>query len=344
LFQDASRNPENADPGESPNEARNTMTSGSTWVLTEGKAGMVVQATGLAEAVGLPITQKTVLAPPPWRWIPPLFWPGSVSGAGPDSDPLDPPYPDLLVSCGRQSVGPARWVRARSKGGTFAVHIQNPRVGFASFDLIVAPMHDQLRGSNVMRVSGSLSQLTEAKVAEAAQRLAPELEHLPRPLVAVLIGGSNKVFRLTDEATIRLSNELVRLSRKFGVGLAVTTSRRTGPAAEALLRERLKDVPAEIWDGTGANPYFGYLGLADYILVTCDSVNMVSEACSTGKPVYIIALPGRQNSKFSVFLQSLIDAGKARAFSGELGTWQYEPLEETERVAREVRRRLGMVD
>ncbi len=108
------------------------------------------------------------------------------------------------------------------------------------------------------------------------------------------------------------------------------------------MRERLRGVSAEIWDGSGENPYIGYLALADAIVVTCDSVNMISEACATGKPVYIAELAGAGSSKFLNFQSMLSEAGMARPFTGRLENWQYEPLNETERVAAEVRRRMGL--
>ncbi|MDH3703674.1 MAG: mitochondrial fission ELM1 family protein, partial [Alphaproteobacteria bacterium] len=133
-----------------------------------------------------------------------------------------------------------------------------------------------------------------------------------------------------------------RLSTQFGAGLMVTPSRRTGKAAERQLRERLADASAVMWDGTGDNPYLGYLGLADAIVVTCDSVNMVSEACATGKPVYIVDLEGKKHSKFRDFREMLATMGIVRPFEGVLDRWTYAPLDETARVAKEIRLQMGL--
>jgi mitochondrial fission protein ELM1 len=131
------------------------------------------------------------------------------------------------------------------------------------------------------------------------------------------------------------------LCQRSGAGLAITVSRRTSPAATVALRERLRALPAVLWDGSGANPYFGYLGLADALVVTCDSVSMTSEAASTGKPVYVFDLPGRSR-KFEAFHESLRARGVTRRFAGTLETWSYDPPRDTERVAAEVRRRLQL--
>lgn len=314
---------------------------GTAWVITDGKAGMVNQALGLAEAVGLRIVEKTMRPGVPWRWLPPAFWPPGVSGTGLAGDPLAPPFPALVISCGRQAIGPALWVKKQSAGATFAVHVQHPRVNPNRFDLVVVPRHDRLSGPNVIAIRGSLHRVTRAKLDAAAARLAPGVAHLPRPFVAVLIGGSNSVYRLTDRVVARLADDLSALCGAHGAGLLVTPSRRTGDRAERLLRDRLEERPAVIWDGRGENPYLGYLGLADAIVVTCDSVNMVSEACSTGKPVYVVDLEGKARSKFSDFHDSLVGLGITRPFRGGLDFWTYTPLDETARAAAEVRRRMG---
>jgi mitochondrial fission protein ELM1 len=106
------------------------------------------------------------------------------------------------------------------------------------------------------------------------------------------------------------------------------------------LRDKLADVPAVIWDGSGENPYFAYLGLADHIVVTADSVSMVSEACSTGKPVYVVELEGG-SQKFRRFHEGLRSDGITREFTGVLANWRYAPLDDTQRAAAEVRRRLA---
>ena len=116
------------------------------------------------------------------------------------------------------------------------------------------------------------------------------------------------------------------------------------PKAHALvaeLRARLAGTAANIWDGTGANPYFGYLALADAIVVTGDSVSMVSEAASTGKPVYVFDLPGG-SAKFRAFHDGLRSDGITRPFAGKLERWTYRSLDDTAVVAAEVRRRLEL--
>lgn len=323
------------------------MTQRTIWTLTDDKIGMINQALGLAEAVARidgdwRIVEKKIAPAAPWKWLPPLLWPAGVDGVGPDGDALDPPWPDLVVSCGRTAVGPALAVKRESDRNTFIVNAQHPRISSERFDLFVAQSHDVLSGSNVMVIRGSLNRITAEKLAVAAEHFRPMLADLPRPLVAVLIGGDNKVYRLTPAVTRRLADDLARLAEAGGYGLAITPSRRTGADNETILRERLAGSAAVVWDGVGENPYLGFLGLADAIVVTCDSVNMVSEACSTGNPVHVVDLEGGGDSKFERFHRELRDAGVTKPFAGTIESWSYPAMDETERVAAEVRRRMGL--
>ncbi|MEE3626771.1 mitochondrial fission ELM1 family protein [Nitrospirillum sp. BR 11752] len=314
------------------------------WVLSDGKAGMENQCLGLAEAVGATPVVKRIHLKTPWRQLSPYLPLSLDSSLAPDSDPLAPPWPDLLITSGRQAVGAALAIRRRSGGHTFCVHIQNPGVPFGLLDLVVMPAHDRKDGPNVVESLGALHRVTTARLATEAARFAPQLDHLPRPRVAVLVGGSNGVYQLTPAVTAQLADRLADLARR-GMGLMVTPSRRTGAENEAVLRHRLAgpDLPpnaAVVWDGTGPNPYFGYLGLADAVLCTGDSVSMVSEAASTGKPTYVIGLEGT-SAKFDRFHALMVERGVTRPFTGVVEDWTPAPLDDTPRVAAEVVRRMA---
>jgi uncharacterized protein len=309
------------------------------WVLHDGKIGMANQVTGLAEALGWPITQKHLAIRPPWRYLPPGLWLAPALAIDPAGARLQPPWPDIVIGCGRNSVAPARMIKRASGGRAFWVQVQDPRFARSEIDLIVAPRHDPAPGENVFRTLGAVHRVTPEKLAADAARWAPTFAALPRPLVAVLIGGDNSVYRLTEERFGALCDRLVALA-KSGVGLAITPSRRTGDTQRAMLQKRLAGLPAFIWDGSGDNPYFAMLGAADAIIATADSVSMISEAASTGKPVHIIELEGG-SAKFARFHQAMREAGVTRPFNGTLETWHYAPLDDTARAAAEVRRRLG---
>src|SRR5262249_51919797 len=146
-------------------------------------------------------------------------------------------------------------------------------------------------------------------------------------------------YRLGLDRLAALADQLASLARRHGAGLLVTPSRRTGAAGERILRERLAEVPAYIWDGSGENPYFAMLALADAVIVTEDSVSMVTEAASTGKPVHVVPLEGGSR-KFLQFHRLMREAGVTRPFAGTLESWRYEPPNDTARAAAEIHRRL----
>lgn len=316
----------------------------SCWVVSDGKAGMEIQCLGLAEALDLQPVVKRISTRAPWRWLPPLFWRDPLRAIdGALGDRLDPPWPDLLIATGRQAVAPALAIRRASRRSIrpcFVVQIQNPTVDPSRFDLVIAPEHDRLTGENVLVTRGALNRITPARLQQAAADFSPRLAALPRPHVAALIGGANKVYRLPEGRARELGEQLGAAAGALGGSLLITASRRTPAAAFAALRAGLGDVPAFVWDGEGENPYFAFLGLADALVVTVDSVNMVSEAATTGKPVHLAQLPGG-SAKFRRFHRSMMQAGHARPFTGRIEQWDSPRLDETARVAQAIRQRLG---
>ncbi len=315
----------------------------TSWVVTDGKAGMENQCLGLAEALGLTPVVKRIALNCPWKQLSPFLRLGLSCAVSAKGDPAAPPWPDVLIATGRASVPVSLYARRDSrKGGqkgTFTVQIQNPVIDPSRFDLVVVPRHDQLWGPNVMTTRGSLHRVTPEILDSEAKMFLPEVARLPKPRVAVLIGGTNSVYSFTPREAAALGAQLAKVA-EGGAGLMITPSRRTGDENMAILKDALKGRPVYVWDGKGPNPYYGMLGLADFILVTCDSVNMVSEACTTGKPVMVIDLPGGSD-KFRRFHQAMRDDGMIRPFKGELETWNYAPLDDMRLVANRIREMMG---
>jgi uncharacterized protein len=307
----------------------------SCWVLSEGYAGLQAQALGLAEAAGL-TPELRVLAPhAPWRWIAASLWPVPLRPVG---EALRGPLPELAITCG--GVGAAVGAALRRRGA-WVVQVQHPRMDPRKFDLVVVNRHDRLTGPNVFVTRTALHRATPARLQEAAERWRPVFAHLARPRVAVLVGGNSGRFRLGAVEGASLGAQLAEMVRRDGVGLMVTPSRRTDPAATAALRAALAPLGADVWDGTGENPYFGMLGLADATVATVDSVSMVSEAVATRAPVMLAQLPGRSRRQ-AVFMEALRREGRVRDFTGRLDMWPVEPLDDTPEAAAEMRRRLGI--
>ena len=306
---------------------------------------MEAQGIAVAEAVGLPFSLKRVRVTGAMRLLPARLQihvpPGRLLRSVSSNEPLEAPWPRLVISIGRRSVPIALAIKRLSDPPAFALHIQNPKVPPKLFDLIAAPVHDDFEAPNVIVTFGAVHSVTPARLAEAAKRFASQVDPLPHPRITVLLGGESQAFSFPPEDAAILGAKLAALAKASGGTLLVTPSRRTSPAALAALSHAIKGVPHIVWDGTGDNPYFAFLGLADAIVVTADSVNMVTEAAGTGKPVYVQALPGRSR-RLSRFHRLMQERGATRPFAGKLETWSYAPINDTEIVASAIRRALGL--
>ena len=305
------------------------------WVLHDGKPGMRSQALGLAEATGCPFVEKPLRVHPPWSTLPPQLWLLPRYAISDGKSLLGPPWPDFVIACGRNAAVPALRIRRASGGHTLLAQIQDPRVRRSEFDLIVAPEHDRLRGPRVIVTRGAVHRVTAARL-DAERRRFPSLAALPRPIVVALIGGANKAYRLTLQRLAEIADALAELLSEYGGSLLLTPSRRTGERGITLLRARLGGFPGAIWDGGGDDPYFAYLALADVILVTADSVSMISEAAATGKPVYVLDLDGG-NAKFERFHAMMRAAGITRPFTGRIESWSYPIRDDTARAGATLR-------
>ena len=302
-----------------------------TVIYAADYAGLHAQAIGLAEAAGLAPELAAVRPRAPWRYMAPQFWPDPLRVAR-VSDPGD------AVVFGAGNIG-ARVGAALRRPGRPVVHVQHPRMDPARFDAIVVNRHDGLTGPNVVVTRTALHRATSARLAAARECWTPRLAHLPRPLIAVLVGGSNGRFRFDAPVAARLGAQLANAMHTDRAGLALTPSRRTAPEALAALRAAVEPLGGWVWDGTGDNPYLGLLALADAIVVTEDSVSMLSEAAATGAPVLLASLPGHSR-RIRLFSRLLIEDGRVRPFEGRLERWAVTPIDDTQMAADQVRRLL----
>lgn len=305
----------------------------SCWIITEGMAGTENQCLGIAEALGVTPVVKRVALRQPWKSLSP--WLG-FECASTFIPALEPPWPNLLIASGRKSIAASRYIRKMSGGKTLTVQIQDPRTAPSQFDLVAVPAHDPTRGENVIVTTASPNRITAARL-ERAKTEFPAFADIKTPRVAVLIGGTSKAYKMTRPITEKLAEQLRALSTQ--AGLMITASRRTGAENEKILHEALAHTDAFIWDGSGDNPYFGFLAWADIILVTADSASMLSEAATTGKPVYMIGLEGGA-PRLNALHRNLIEKKIVRPFEGVLENWSYDAITDARHVAHEIRKRL----
>ncbi|HEY1416172.1 MAG TPA: mitochondrial fission ELM1 family protein [Caulobacteraceae bacterium] len=297
----------------------------TAWAVTTGEIGMRTQARGLAEAVADDVVEMTILGAWPW----------------PRPRPT-PPWPDILVSCGRRS---ARWALAAKRAGggkSIAVHVQDPRRDADAFDLVIAMEHDDIRERpNVIKVATALHDLTPAKLEAASGAWRSRLEALGRPLVGVAIGGTlrGRTFSMADAE--RLIAGLERVTNGANAALAITPSRRTPVPVITRLQEAFGSNPRTfVWDREGDNPYRAILALSDRLVVTSDSVSMISEALAAPGSVEVLDLGFARHVDF---VQDLVDRRLVRRFEGDPSPPEASgSVNATVEVAKAVRRLLQL--
>ena len=298
-----------------------------TWIITEkGLIGTQNQALGVAEALKVIPDIKEINLRQPWKTLSPYI---GYEQSWSFSPPLTPPWPSLLITGGRKAIAACHHIKRHSPS-TFIAFLQNPKTHYNAFDLIAAPIHDNIKGPNIIQTIGAPNRITHRKLEKQD---TSQFDSLSNPKIAVLLGGKSKTHRLTDERLDTLINQLQSLKAT----LLITPSRRTEPHHIEKLQAALPN--SYIWDGTGDNPYLPILAAADHIFVTGDSVSMLSDAGTTGKPVYIIPLEGG-SPKFDRFYSAMFEKNIARLFEGKLESWNYTPLNDAQMVANEIKKRM----
>lgn len=278
---------------------------------------MRTQARGLAKAVADEVVEKAVVMRPPWRWFP-ARWPGVLRGVDMAAgDALTPPWPDVIVTCGRRSAILGLAAKKAAGGRPLLVHLQDPLTSLRDFDLVVAMEHDDIQGPKVLKVLTSLHDMTQERLDVAQANWEARLSHLPRPLIGVLLGGPTRHSAFGEAEAGELLARLNALRAKTGAGAVIVPSRRTPDEVLRVFVEADRHDPGLwAWDRTGDNPYVGVLALADRLVITGDSVSMISEALATTKPVEVFA--GELRKRHADFVQKLVDRGLARWFDGEV--------------------------
>ncbi|HEU4665734.1 MAG TPA: mitochondrial fission ELM1 family protein [Dokdonella sp.] len=310
------------------------------WAISDGAAGNARQALALARALGLAAQPIDVALREPWNTFAPRLAIGAARAIRRDDGrALQPPWPDLAIGCGRRAALVTRQLREWSGGRTYTVQILDPRIASDAFDLVIAPQHDRVAGANVISSIGALNPVDPLWLAEGRARFA-DLAALPSPRTTVLVGGSNRAQTLDDAYFDGLVARLVAWHETDRGSFLVSVSRRTPASVAARLRTLFATMPGRFWSGLadGGNPYAGFLAHADRIVVTPDSVNMISEACATGRPVYTwAARPIR--GKLVAFHDELVASGHLRRLGDTDARPQPPPLAETAAIAELVRAR-----
>lgn len=310
----------------------------TAWLLTDGAAGNLRQAEALAAGLGVAATSLVVDTRIPWRWFAPRWAPSRLRALGIDAQA---PWPELAIGCGRQGALALRTLKRLGGGATRTIQILDPRVDPALFDLVIAPAHDRLQAPNVIVTHGALHRVDDAWLAQARREWS-HFESLPGPRTAVLLGGSNRALSLDETYWRALATRLGHWLHRDGGSLLLTTSRRSPDWLQVAARAEFGGVPGMQWHGPddGPNPYAGMLAWADRIVVTPDSVNLLSEACATRAPVFC-HLERPLAGKLAHYHRGLVEAGRVRAMQADYAPWTIQPWREMPATLDAVRQRLA---
>jgi len=298
------------------------------WIISDGKAGNETQCRGVFDALGLKSEIKRIRPGRLQQMFAPYLPVARAERFGEPGSTFAPPWPDFAIAAGRLTAPYIRALKRRAKLATYTIILQDPKVPLTTADFFWMPEHDRRRGANVLTTVASPHGFSPARLAALRALPPPDaFNSVPRPWVAVLIGGDGSSYRFTPEDRARLAGA-VRSLAEHGAGLLMTSSRRTPPALLSAVDHATAGFPRFLWDGTGDNPLPAMLAHADHFVVTADSVNMCGEPAVTGRPIHVFT-PSGGSAKFQRYHDALARHGATRSLPDvvtALETWSYEPL------------------
>ena len=304
-------------------------------LLSEGMHGMISQVEGLAKALDIEFTHHTVETNNFWKLFPPKVTPVTQKVF----KKIDSEEFDVIISCGRKSVIPSIYLKKNSNKKITNIHIQDPKVNLSNFNYVIVPEHDELTGENVFSTKGAIHYLTKEEINNHTNYLKDKLQS-EKEYFLLILGGPTKHYEYSDENISNifdLFNDLVKKNNLQGI---VVPSMRTPVNIIDLAKNKLGEKSLVI-DTVDKKAYLSALSLAKYISVTCDSTSMISEAALTGKPIYIADIPTKKNDKRIKKFRKLFDQlNITKKLDNKLETWHYESLDETSRIANEIKKQL----
>jgi len=263
------------------------------WLVLGDKLGDNAQLKMIADRLNLPYEVKHLVPKEKYRLGKPRFRASLEHLDMENSDPITAPWPDMVITAGRRHSMAALWIKQQSPT-TRLVLLGRPRRWIERFDLVIALPQYQLPDlPQVMHLSLPLMRTDTQAVSAAAKSWKTRLNSLPKPVIAVLIGSATRPFRFDAAVTEKLVTQCVKLQESYGGSLYFSTSRRTSPQIISTLKARLPE-GAQLYEwhqNNSENPYLALLELADYFVITGDSVSMMIEVADRQKPMAIFQLP-----------------------------------------------------
>ena len=307
-------------------------------LLTEGMHGMISQVEGLAKALDLEFIHEKIELNKFWKLIPPSLTPIKKFVF---ENNINKDF-NIVISCGRKSVIPSIYLKQKYKNKIMNIHIQDPKVSLNNFDYIVAPEHDQISGKNVLITKGAIHYLRNNELNENQSYLKPKITK--EKVVSLIVGGPNKYY---DYNSKELEEIFLKIKENFinkDYQLIFIPSIRT-PQEIIDKAKNYFDENQIIITNVDKKAYLSSLKLADHIVVTCDSTSMISEAAMTGKPIYVAQMTSiKKNYRFKKFFELFKSLNIIKDLENSTETWNYEKLNETDRVSNYIKEQLTNYD
>ena len=304
-------------------------------LLTEGMHGMISQVEGLAKALDLDFTHHKVELNNFWKFIPPKLTPISNKVY----KHFDATNYDIIISCGRKSVVPSIYLKKNSQKKIINIHIQDPKVNLKYFDIIVTPEHDGVTGDNVISSKGTIHYLTEQEISSSKDYLVGRLDN-KKNYLGLIIGGPNKYYNYSNQIIERVLLKVKKISELNKLQVIAIPSIRTPKNIIKMTSEILGENHLAI-NEVDKRAYLSTLAISKYLVVTCDSTSMISEAAITGKPVYVEELPAKKNDyRFKKFRDLFTKLNIIKKLDKNLEDWTYKKLDESNRIAKEIKEKI----
>ena len=303
-------------------------------LLTQGMHGMISQVEGLAKALDLSYKHQTVELKKIWEYVPPKFTPitlGVLKNQFIFSS-------KVIISCGRKSVIPSLALKKKYKDRVFNIHIQDPKVPITKFDLIVCPEHDNLQGENVIKTVGAVHYLTNSEIQKNREYI--NVEKGKKKIVSFILGGPNKYYNFSDEQINFIFNKIKVVFTPQKYRIIVIPSYRT---PERIIKKAFNTFSDNhiVFKEVDKKAYLCALSLADYIVVSCDSTSMISEAAITGKPIYVAQMKSQGNNyRFENFYSQFKKLNIIRDLEDSVDLWSYNKLDEVNRISSVIKEKI----
>tara|TARA_Y200000002_G_scaffold366113_1_gene356733 strand:- start:2328 stop:3263 length:936 start_codon:yes stop_codon:yes gene_type:complete len=304
-------------------------------LLTEGMHGMISQVEGLAKALGIDyIHQKVEL-----NLFAKLLHPKITPVSNLFFRQINVPEIDLIISCGRKSVIPSLYLKKNSKKKIINIHIQDPKVSLKNFDYVIVPEHDGLSGQNVINSKGALHYLTLKEITDNHDYLKNKI-HKDKQQILLVLGGPNKYYKYDKKSIGEIFQTLKILAKKNDLQILVIPSMRT-PINTIHYADKFFGEESIVIKNVDKKAYLSALSISKFLVITCDSTSMISEAALTGKPIYVAQIsPKRNDLRFRQFRDLFSKLNIIRNLEDKLEIWNYEKLDETNRVANIIKNKI----